>query len=153
MVNKGKKFEEIIKRDFSLLSQSKITRLFDPVGGYKKIKNVCDFIGYCYPLSFYFEAKITKENTFNLNKLTQYEELIKYKNTKGLQAGVLIWFYNKNKVVWCSIENIEFMKNSNIKSININHKDTYDFELDIKILKIYPKIDFNSLYSFCMQKL
>ena len=147
MVNKGKKFEEIIKRDFTLLPGAKITRLYDPVGGYKKIKNVCDFIGYCYPLSFYFEAKSTKENTFNLNKLTQYDKLIEYKNTK-----VLIWFYNKNKVVWTSIENIEIMKQSNVKSININHKDTYDFELDIEILKIYPKIDFNSLYKFCMQK-
>ena len=152
MVNKGKKFEEIIKRDFVLLQGAKITRLDDPVGGYKKIKNVCDFRGYCYPLAFYFEAKSTKENTFNLNKLTQYDKLIEYKNIKGLQAGVLIWFYNKNKVVWTSIENIEIMKQSNIKSININHKDTYDFELDIEILKIYPKINFNSLYKFCMQK-
>lgn len=147
MVNNGKKFEEIIKRDFSELEGAKITRLYDPVGGYKAIKNVCDFIGYCYPYSFYFEAKTTKGNTFNFSSLTQYEKLLDYAHTKGLYAGVLVWFYEHNKIVWCSIARIEWLKENGIKSININHPSSYDFVVDCEIKKKYPKINFKGFYN------
>ena len=142
MVNLGKKFEEIIKRDFSLVPDAKITRLYDPVGGYVGIKNVCDFIAYKYPNAFYFEAKETKLNTFNLKQLTQYEALCDYSCVKGLHAGVLIWFSTHNKVVWVGISWIKFLKSQGYKSININEKFTYDLELDIEIMRKYPKIDF-----------
>ena len=143
MVDLGKKFEEIIKRDFSKLDNAKVTRLYDPVGGYMGIKNVCDFIAYKYPYSFYFEAKETKQNTFNLKKLTQYDVLLKYDNIKGLYPGVLVWFSIHNKVIWCSIKRLKWLKQNNFKSINIGDNTSYDFELDIKISKKYPIIDFD----------
>lgn len=142
MVNLGKKFEEIIKRDFSKLSDGKITRLYDPTGGYMGIKNVCDFIAYKYPNAYYFEAKETKSNTFNLKQLTQYDALCEYSNIHGLYAGVLIWFSTVNKVIWVSISWIKFLIQNGYKSININNKFTYDIELDIEISRKYPKIDF-----------
>ena len=142
-MNKGKKFEEIIKRDFKKLEQSKITRLYDPVGGYGGISNVCDFIAYKYPNSFYFEAKETQINTFNLSKLTQYEDLLEYSGIKGLFAGVLVWFSHKNIITWTSIETIEKLKNIGIKSINCNIPITYDFELNVDVARKYPIIDFN----------
>lgn len=147
MVNMGKKFEELIKRDFSKLENSKITRLYDPVGGYKAIKNVCDFIGYCYPYCFYFEAKATKGNTFNFSGLTQYEALLEYVGIKGLHPGILVWFYEHNKIVWCDIEHIKQLKENNIKSINVKQLETYDFEIKSKISRLYPIIDFNDFYS------
>ena len=147
MVNKGKKFEELIKRDFAKLAGSKITRLYDPVGGYKAIKNVCDFIGYCYPYCFYFEAKATKGNTFNFSNLTQYEALLEYVGTKGIYPGVLVWFYEHNKVVWCSIEYVKQLKDYGIKSINVNNPNSYDFEVNCEISRLYPKIDFKDFYT------
>lgn len=147
MVNKGKKFEELIKRDFSKLDNAKITRLYDPVGGYKAIKNVCDFIAYCYPFCFYFEAKATKGNTFNYSGLTQYEALLEYTGIKGLHPGVLVWFYEHNRVVWCSIEYIKELKEHNVKSININQPESYDFEIECEISRLYPKINFKDFYN------
>ena len=143
MVNLGKKFEEIIKRDFSLLDESKITRLYDPTGGYMGIKNVCDFIAYKYPNAFYFEAKETKANTFNFKQLRQYEELCKYTGIKGLHPGVLIWFSTHNKIVWVDISWIKFLQTNGYKSVNINDKFTYDFELEIEVARKYPKINFD----------
>lgn len=142
MVNLGKKFEEIIKRDFSLVQDAKITRLYDPVGGYMGIKNACDFIAYKYPNTYYFEAKETKANTFNLKMLKQYDELCKYTGVKGLYPGVLIWFSTHNKVVWVDISWVKFLLSQGYKSININSEFTYDFELDIEVVRKYPKIDF-----------
>ena len=142
-MNKGKKFEEIIKRDFNKLEQSKITRLYDPVGGYGGISNVCDFIAYKYPYSFYFEAKETQVNTFNLNKLSQYEDLLEYKEIKGLFAGVLVWFSHKNIITWTSIETVEKLKGIGIKSINCTIPITYDFEVKTEIARKYPIIDFS----------
>lgn len=142
MVNLGKKFEEIIKRDFSLVEGAKITRLYDPVGGYKGIKNVCDFIGYKYPRSYYFEAKETKFNTFNLKQLKQYDALCDYIGIEGLHAGVLIWFSSANKVVWVDIAWVRFLISRGYKSINVRDEFTYNFELDVEILRKYPKIDF-----------
>lgn len=142
MVSLGKKFEEIIKRDFSELSDAKITRLYDPVGGYGGIKNICDFIAYKYPNSYYIEAKETKENTFNLKKLTQYEALLSYDNVKGLYPGVLIWFSAHDKIIWCSIKTLKWLHDNNFKSVNIKDIYTYDFILDISIVRKYPKINF-----------
>ena len=142
MVNLGKKFEEIIKRDFNKLPGGKITRLYDPVGGFKGIKNVCDFIAYKRPNSFYFEAKETKENTFNLKSLKQYEKLLEYKNIPGLYAGVLIWFSSINEVVWVNINLVEYLKTQNYKSVNIKNPATYDFIVKTHLNKKYPVIDF-----------
>lgn len=143
MVNLGKKFEEIIKRDFSAMSDAAITRLYDPVGGYGGIKNDCDFIAYRYPNIFYLEAKETKQNTFNFKQLKQYDALNNYRNVTGAHPGVLIWFSTVNKVVWVSISWINFLKKEGYKSVNINDKFTYDIELDIEIARKYPKINFS----------
>lgn len=142
MVNLGKKFEEIIKRDFSAVEDAAITRLYDPVGGYGGIKNDCDFIAYKYPNIFYMEAKETKQNTFNFKQLTQYDALCYYSGVKGARPGVLIWFSTHNKVVWADIAWVKFLITQGYKSININDKFTYDFELDVEVARKYPKIDF-----------
>ena len=142
MVNLGKKFEEIIRRDFSMLEHGKITRLYDPVGGYMGIKNACDFIAYKYPNSYYFEAKETKANTFNFKQLKQYEALCDYIGIKGLYPGVLIWFSTQNKVVWVDISWVRFLMSRGYKSVNVNDEFTYNFELDIEVARKYPRIDF-----------
>ena len=126
---------------------AKITRLYDPVGGYYGIRNVCDFIAYKYPYSFYFEAKETQTNTFNLSKLTQYDDLLKYKQVSGLFAGVIVWFSHKNIVTWTSIETVEKLKEIGIKSINCNIPITYDFEIEVKVARKYPTIIFEDLYN------
>ena len=150
MVNLGKKFEEIIKRDFSMLKHGKITRLYDPVGGYMGIKNVCDFIAYKYPNSYYFEAKETKTNTFNFKQLKQYDSLCEYTGVKGLYPGILVWFSTVNKVVWVDIAWVSYLMSLGYKSVNIRDKFTYTFELDIEVARKYPRIDFQKfIYKIC----
>ena len=55
-VNYGKAFESKFKEDFLKLPNATIDRLYDVTYGYKNIKQISDYIGYCYPNIFYLEC-------------------------------------------------------------------------------------------------
>ena len=65
--NHGKKFEEKLKSDFLKIDGVSKDRLYDPVGGFKGIKNICDYIVYMYPNIFYIECKSHEGNTFPIS--------------------------------------------------------------------------------------
>lgn len=88
--NYGKKFEAKLKEDFLKIPDSKILRLYDVTMGYAKVCNPCDFIYYKYPYMFMLECKSTEANTFNFNKLRQYEDLCDAMGIKGLNPGIVI---------------------------------------------------------------
>lgn len=127
--NQGKAFEARLKQDFLQLEDAVIDRLYDPVGGYRGISNVCDFIGYVYPYIYYLECKSTEQNTFSLVKLTQYNALLKKKNKKGVNAGVVIWFKKAQKIAYISIEEFERIKDLGYKSINVKMIGDTNFQV------------------------
>lgn len=89
-VNQGKAFEARFKSDFLKVKGASLDRIYDSVSGFKGIKNICDFIGYIFPYAYYLECKSTKQNTFSIQKLTQYDKLIEKKGIKGVNAGAVI---------------------------------------------------------------
>lgn len=117
--NYGKKFEVKFKEDFKKIPNSSIDRIYDTTNGFSGIKNICDFIAYVYPNIFYFECKSIKGNTFPLSNLKQYDKLLAKKGIKGVNSGVVIWFYEKDKVVYVPIETFEKIKKENKKSYNL----------------------------------
>lgn len=144
--NRGKEFEAKFKSDFSLIPGVTIDRLYDPVGGYKHITNVSDFIAYAFPFIFYLECKSIQGNTFPLANLTQFDDLIAKKDVLGALAGAVIWFIDHKQVVWVSIEEFERLRNEGYKSVNIKMVDDPNFNV-IKIPGIIKRIHIDADYS------
>lgn len=145
-ISKGKKFEEKFKEDFLSLPNTSLDRLYDVMNGYKSISQVCDFIGYHYPNIFYLELKSHLGNTFPLANLTQYDKLKTKVGIPGVRTGVIIWFINHDKVIYCPISEITRMKLDNKKSINIKYLESKEYFM-IEIPSTKNRVYLNSDYS------
>lgn len=147
--SKGKAFEERFKEDWiNSVPGSSIDRIYDSVSGYKSISNISDFIAYKKPNIFYMECKTTKEGTFNFHKLTQYDKLLTKVGIPGVRTGVLIWFYNFDRVIYVPIKTIQKMKEDGLKSVNIRTIDDSDyrfFNIPSVKLRVFMKSDYNIL--------
>ena len=149
----AKGFEQKFREDWLKLPDSTIDRLYDPMGGYGGITNVSDFIGYRFPYICYMETKTKKGNTFPFTNLTQYDKLIKKIGIKGVIAGVVIWFYEKDTVVFVPIEVCKQMKENGEKSINCDKilKNSYEPHYEITIIpsekiRVYMNSDYSVLF-------
>lgn len=146
MISRGKQFEDKFKADFSKLEGVSLDRLFDPVGGYVGIKNICDFIAYKYPNIFYIECKSCNDNTWNFANYSQYEKQLSKVGIKGVRVGVVLWMIKHDTVVYLPTKTIQQMKADNKKSFNIKdlQKDTYRI---ITIPSIKKRVFLDSDYS------
>ncbi len=153
--NYGKSFEQKLKNDWLKLPNSTIDRLYDPVGGFHGISNISDFIGYSYPYIFYIECKTIKGNTFPFSNLKQYEKLLSKLNINGVKAGVVVWFYEKDYVIWCPIEVVREMKSDGEKSLNCKKivDKLYKKDYDITIIpSIKKRVFMDSDYSVLLKE-
>lgn len=118
--NYGKAFEQKFKEDFKkTFPKGSIDRIYDSVLGYKSISNVADFICYVYPNIYYIELKSHKGASIPFENITQYEKL-KYKvGIPGVRAGVILWLYEKDKVLYIPVSTITKMKEDGKKSVGI----------------------------------
>lgn len=131
-VNYGKAFESKFKEDFLKVEGASLDRLYDPVGGFHGIKNICDFIGYIYPNIFYIECKSHQGNTFPISKLTQYDKLLTKVGVHGVRAGVVLWMIDHNKVLYIPISTFKKLKDDGKKSFNVKMLDSNEyFSLEI----------------------
>lgn len=148
-INKGKQWETKVREDFTrTFPYGTIDRLYDPVGGYVGVRNICDFIAYNCPNIFYLEVKSINGTTFPFSNLSQYEKLLKKVNIKGVRTGVVIWYREKDRVIYAPISTITQMKNDGKKSININ-KDLDTYRL-IEIPGIKKRVFMECDYSILM---
>ena len=123
---KWKAWEGKYRTDFmKSFPDGSIDRLYDPVGGYYGINNICDFIGYEWPNIYYLELKSHKGNTFPFTCLPQYDKLTSKVGIKGVRAGVVLWFIDHDQVIYAPISTITKMKNDGKKSINVKELDDY----------------------------
>lgn len=144
--NYGKKFEQKFKEDFQKIPNSTIDRIYDTTNGYSHITNVSDFICYKYPNILYAEVKTTMGNTFPLSRLTQYDKLITKKDVFGAIAGVVIWYYEKEKVIFCSIQNVEQLKLKGNKSIHIEKDKDYFLEIPSVKKRVFMDSDYSIIF-------
>ena len=137
----AKNFELKVKEDWLKLPNSTIERLYDPVGGYNGVRNISDFIAYAYPQIWFIECKTIKGNTFPFSNLSQYERLLGKKGIKGVRAGVIVWFYEKDTVLYAPIETIEQMKSDGEVSLNCKNivDKLYKKEYDITVVPSIKK--------------
>lgn len=121
-INRGKDFEAIIRAGFEKTPQVSIDRLYDPMSGFAGVKNICDFIVYSYPWQCYIECKTLYGNTLNFKTAiteNQWKGLLNKTTIQGVQAGIIVWFIDYDTTVYVPIMELEKLKNSGAKSLNI----------------------------------
>ena len=118
--NRGKDFEEVVRKCFEKVKDTSIIRLPDPVMGYLGYRNVCDFIVYHYPKQYFIECKSCHGASLPLDNITrnQREGLAAVKDILGVRAGVLVWFVDHDYTVWVPIQVILGMRENGEKSLN-----------------------------------
>lgn len=146
-INLGKKFEQRFKDDILRLGYF-IYRLPDQMTGNKITSaNPCDFIVYCNSTLRLIECKSIRGNTFPLSNFTQYDRMLSYVGYEGVLGSLVVWFIDKDKVLYVPIETVTYLKNKGLKSININKLfELEDMYVDVKSEK--KKVFLQSDYSF-----
>lgn len=147
--NYGKQFEQKFKEDFSKIEGFSLDRLYDVTNGFKAIKQICDYIGYVFPNIFYFEIKSIKGNTFPIGNLTQYDKLKEKVGIKGVRAGAIVWFYEKDKVVYVPCSTFTKLIEDGKKSVNIKMLDEGLYRI-IEIPSKKKRVFMDSDYSVLM---
>lgn len=149
--NKGKQFELKVRECLRQVPGISIDRLYDVQAGFKNISNISDIIFYRYPFICYGEIKSHKGNTFPIANLTQYEKLLAKKGIKGVRAGVILWFIEKDKVCWVPIETFEQLVLDGKKSVNINMLESKDYKIfEIPSIKkrVFMDTDYTKLFEY-----
>ena len=150
----GKKWENKFSATFEKQFPGKlIYRLPDQQSGYagEGGSNPCDFL--CYPGNcvLMVECKATKGASISFADIRQYSKMIDYKGLYKTFIGVLVWFYEKDTIIWVSIEEMEKMVNDGEKSIGLRMmKDKYPkkyriIEVPAVKLRTFMEADINNL--------
>ena len=146
--NYGKEFEKRFQKDFlESIPNSTIDRIYDVVGIYRGVTNVCDFIGYTYPNIFYCECKTHKGASIPFENITQYNKLKEKVGIPGVRTGVILWLYEKDIVMYIPISTITKMKKDGKKSVGLKAiNDGYNIKiLPSEKLRVFLKTDYSSL--------
>ena len=131
-VNRGKKFEEVIKKSFLKVPNVSVDRLHDQMTGYKVTSaNICDFIVYKKPYEYYIECKSVHGASLPFSNITnnQWEGLLEKSKIKGVYAGVICWWIDKDVTKFIPIQELNSLRNFLPQSKSIR----YDFEYGIEI--------------------
>lgn len=137
-MNKGKEFEHRFYNNWiSNMPGSFILRLYDTTNGYLGIQNPCDYVCFTNKKLFMVECKSHEGASIPFSVIPQYDRLLQYKDLENVYPGILIWFIDKDKIIWVPIKTAEKIYNSGSKSIRIKHID--DPEYDIKVIPTQKK--------------
>lgn len=154
-VNRGKKFEEVIRNSFEKVKNTTVVRLPDPTSGYLGIRNISDFIVYHFPHQYFIECKTVHGNTLSIHSIpkpdkhgvlhgfygditdTQWEGLFEKSKVKGVVAGIICWWVDKDKTVFIPIQELVAMRIVGMKSVRYDAID--DCEGDTTMIEIKGK--------------
>ena len=131
--NRGKQFEEQFRKDFlKTFPDGFILRLPDQMSGYKSYsQNPCDFICFTNGKLFLMECKSHKGASLPFDVITQFDKLASYSDIPDVYAGVVIWLYEKDKVLYAPINLIKRLKGEGKKSIGIKALNEYEEFIEI----------------------
>lgn len=148
--NFGKAFEQQFKSDFQKIPNASVDRIYDVMSGYKSISNISDYICYVYPHIYYIEVKSIKGASFPIHNLTQYQKLKFKVGIKGVRVGVVIWYWEKDRVVYVPISSVTRMLKDGKKSIGLRSLDNGEYEYQ-EIPSIKKRTFMTSDYSVLLQ--
>ena len=162
----GKKFEAVTKEQWKKsFPGSFIFRIPDPQSGYSGWggSNMCDFIGFVAEginnntkgQLFLIEVKSHKGNTIPWTAIRQYDKLLTYRDQKDVHVGIIIWFIDHDKVIWCPVEEAKKMHDDGLKSISIKllQNRLYNIlELPSIKKRVFLDTDYTPLLTFYLEK-
>ena len=119
-VNRGKQFENVIRKSFERVEGVSIDRLNDNTAGFKGVAGICDFIVYREPYEYYFECKSVHGNTLPFSNITdtQWKGLMEKSQIEGVFAGVICWWVDKDITRFIPIQILQMLKEEGKKSLN-----------------------------------
>lgn len=119
-VNRGKRFEDVIRKSFERVEGVSIDRLNDNTAGFKGIAGICDFIVYKEPYEYYIECKSVHGNTLPFSNITdtQWNGLLEKSKIEGVFAGVICWWVDKDITRFIPIQVLQMLKDDGKKSLN-----------------------------------
>jgi hypothetical protein len=99
------------------------------------------------------ECKAHKGASISFNDIRQYDKMLEFKGCYNTFPGVVVWFYEKDIVIWVSIEEMEKMRLDGEKSIGLRmiddkkpYKKSYNIvTLPSKKLRTFMETDYNYL--------
>ena len=121
--NRGKDFEEEIRKCLETLPNVSFDRLPDPMAGYSGVRNICDFSMYHYPNMFFLECKSLYGNTLNYKAditVNQWDGMLEKSVLYGCIAGVCVWFIDYDITVFIKIQDLQEHRSGGAKSLNIS---------------------------------
>ena len=126
MTNRGKQFEDIIKKSFEKVPNVSIDRLHDQMNGYWGSKNISDFIVYKKPYEYYIECKSVNTHTLPFTNITdkQWSGMLEKSKIKGVIAGVICWYIQDDTTLFLPIGLLQNFKNLGKKSVRFDDVDT-----------------------------
>ena len=123
-INRGKQFEEVVRQCFERVPNTSVIRLPDPTNGYLGIRNISDFIVYNYPNQYFIECKSVHGNTLPFSNITdnQWNGMLEMSKIKGVIAGVVCWWVDKDKTYFLPIQNLRVQREEfEKKSIGLDY--------------------------------
>ena len=144
-VNRGKQFEQRIRKQFEKLDNTFVLRLYDVTMGYKEINNPCDLIVYRYPNIILLECKTTNQVTLNFKsqiRPNQLNSLLQNKDIKGVISGIMCWFIHNDKTIFIPIQYINELIKEGKKSFNVNDYNSMEV-IELAGLKKRVFFDYN----------
>ena len=118
-VNRGKQFEEVIRKSFERVPDTSVIRLPDPTSGYLGVRNISDFVVYHHPFQYFIECKSVHGNTFPLSNITKNQRLGMLEEVEkvGIKAGIICWWVDKDVTTYIPIQLVQMMLELDRKSI------------------------------------
>lgn len=148
-MNKGKIFEDKFKEDWKkCFPKTFFLRLNDTLGGFKNINTPCDYL--CFPGKklFMIECKSHDGASIPFSVIPQYERLLEYKHYENVVPGIVMWFKEKDKIIWADILTLENIYNDGNKSIQLKmlNDDKYNLkEIPSVKKRVYLEADYTYL--------
>jgi hypothetical protein len=69
------------------------------------------------------ECKAISGASINFNEIRQYDKMLDYRGLYKTYPGVIVWFYEKDTIIWVGIEEMEKMRADGEKSIGLRMID------------------------------
>lgn len=155
-IQRGKDFEEIIKKGFLAVDETTVERLPDPTSGYLGYRNPCDFLIYHYPYVYYIECKTTHSHRLPFVNVTfnQRVGMLEASETKGVIAGIICWFIPCDKTYFIPIQVYEKLRLDGVKSLNLNKPEQMKDWVEITGTKkrIFFDYDIDGFIDYCNRK-
>lgn len=155
-IQRGKDFEEIIKKNFLEVPETAVERLPDPTAGYLGYRNPCDFLVYHYPYVYYIECKTTHSHRLPFTNVTfnQRVGMLEASKVNGVVAGILCWFIPEDKTYFIPIQVYERLRLQGVKSLNLHKEEEMKDWIEISGQKkrVFFDYDLGSFIDYCNRK-